>query len=181
MKKNQIRYRKTVRLQSWDYRNEGLYFITICAKKNKYFFGEIKDGSMQLNDIGSFAEKFWMEIPKHFSFIELANFVVMPNHVHGVLNINKLLIDSDDIISPKVCVPEKTTNGGLNERWKSGSIGVIINQYKRIVTINARKINPNFGWHPRFYDHIIRSSTSFERIQNYIENNPINWNKDKFR
>lgn len=77
-----------------------------------------------------------------------------------------------------------TTNatkiGGKNEKWKPNTIGSIINQYKRIVTINARLIHADFAWQSRFHDHIIRDTQSFETIQNYIANNPLNWEKDKF-
>ncbi|MCI1265576.1 MAG: hypothetical protein LKG19_03305, partial [Saprospiraceae bacterium] len=77
------------RLQTWDYGSNGSYFITICTKNREHFFGEIVDGEMQLNDIGKIAEQYWLEISNHFSFIELGNFVVMPNHIHGILIINK--------------------------------------------------------------------------------------------
>lgn len=107
-----------------------------------------------------------MDIPTHFPFIELGNFVVMPNHVHGMLIIDKLATPP--------------TPGSKNENWKPGTIEVIINQYKRIVTINARKILRDFAWQSRFHDHIIRSAESFERIQSYMANNPQNWKDDTF-
>jgi len=78
-----------------------------------------------------------------------------------------------------VSTPE-TKIGGRNEKWKPNTIGSIINQYKRIVTINARLIHADFAWQSRFHDHIIRNAQSFETIQNYIANNPLNWEKDKF-
>lgn len=158
---------------------------------------------MQLNEIGQLADKFWKEIPDHFPFVKLGNFVIMPDHTHGILIIDKPVEDTPKLgvstdlsgsistdpsqpstIDPsgpisKDSSPSKKTNGGKNEKWKSGSIGVIINQYKRAVTIKARKINPKFEWQSRFHDHIIRNSTAFERIQNYIENNPVKWGEDK--
>ena len=89
--KFQGKYRiASARLQSWDYGANGAYFITICTKNRKHFFGEIENHQMILNDIGKLAEKYWIEIPSHFPFIELGNFVVMPNHTHGILIIDKL-------------------------------------------------------------------------------------------
>src|SRR4029079_11026254 len=82
----------SARLQSWDYRSNGAYFITICTKNREHYFGEILDGEMQLNEPGNLAEKYWIEIPDHFPFIELGNFVVMPNHVHGILIIDKSVV-----------------------------------------------------------------------------------------
>ena len=198
MKKYNNKYRiPSARLQSWDYGNNGAYFITICTKNRVHFFGNIVNmdiPTMQLNAFGEIAYKYWMEIPNHFPFVELANFVVMPNHTHGILIIDKnkntvgdrgddtdnmgvnLLMDDHPVETPKLGV----STGGKNEKWKPATIGVIINQYKRIVTINARKINPNFGWQSRFHDSIIRDDASFQRIQKYITDNPKNWDNDEF-
>ena len=91
MDKFRNKYRiASVRLKSWDYGTNAAYFITICTQSMKHFFGEIVDGEMQLNEMGQLAEKHWLEIPIHFPFIELGNLVVMPNHVHGILIINKI-------------------------------------------------------------------------------------------
>ena len=172
----------SARLKNWDYGRNGAYFITICTQNREHFFGDVCNTEMQLNEIGKLAEKFWLEIPNHFQFIELGNFVIMPNHTHGILIINKNESDYEQRIvgDDRATVPTIKNNGGKNEKWKPNTIGSIINQYKRIVTINARKIHADFAWQPRFYDHIIRDAKSFENIQNYIANNPLNWNKDKF-
>ena len=227
------------RLKNWDYSTNAAYFITICTQNREHFFGKIINGEMHLNELGENATRFWLDIPIHFPFIELGNFVVMPNHMHGLLIINKTPnntngcgimenvvgngfdcandavgrdgrdvtvgrdggnvdtpklgvstaypstrspshVSSNNNISTKHIETEKPKNGGKNEQWKPGTIGVIINQYKRIVTINNRKINPKFKWQSNYHDHIIRNSFSFENIQNYIEKNPIKWNEDKF-
>lgn len=190
MEKFQNKFRiPSARLQSWDYGSNGAYFITICTHNREHLFGEIVGGEMQLNEIGLLAQKYWLEIPNHFPFIELGNFVIMPNHTHGILIIDKS--GTAVVETPNLGVSTTETNtietittetkiGGKNEKWKPNTIGSIINQYKRIVTINARKIDTNFAWQPRFHDHIIRDAQSFENIQNYIANNPANWNKDKF-
>ena len=93
MDKFKNKYRiPSARLQSWDYGSNGSYFITICTKNREHYFGEILDGEMQLNETGNLAEQYWIEIPDHFPFIELGNFVVMPNHVHGILIIQKSVV-----------------------------------------------------------------------------------------
>lgn len=183
------------RLKNWDYGSNSAYFITICTKNREYFFGEINNGKMQLNELGKNAVQFWMEIPNHFPFIELGNFVIMPNHTHGILIIDKPVdnraVDTPNVEMPKLgistgCIstdiPQKPKpkNGGKIDEWKPGTIGVIINQYKRMVTIHNRKINPNFAWQSNYHDHIIRNSIAFENIQNYIENNPAQWKEDRF-
>jgi REP element-mobilizing transposase RayT len=184
MDKFKNKYRiPSARLQNWDYSSKGAYFITICTHNRAHLFGEIIGNEMHLNETGQLAEKFWMEIPAHFPFVELGNFVVMPNHFHGILIINESI--PPPLETPNLGVSTPTPpikkNGGKNEKWKPNSIGSIINQFKRIVTINARKIHADFAWQSRFHDHIIRDNESFQRIQTYIANNPLNWNKDKFQ
>ncbi|MRT94355.1 transposase [Ancylomarina sp. 16SWW S1-10-2] len=187
--KFQNKYRiKSTRLQNWDYGSNAAYFVTICTQNREHYFGEITNGIMQLSEIGYIANKYWLEIPVHFLFVELEEFVIMPNHVHGIIIINK----SDDGQSNK-CIDVETPNLGVSttttitnmttmasKKWKPATLGVIINQYKRICTINARKIHADFVWQPRFYDHIIRNDESLHKIRDYIHNNPSTWKDDKF-
>lgn len=184
MKKYNNKYRiESVRLKNWDYRNNGAYFITINTGNRKHFFGEIINSEMKLTAIGEYAENFWMEIPKHFPFVELGNFVVMPNHTHGILIINnvKSLQCNDSDNNKSLQCNDSTTNQYYSDiSPKSGSISTIIRSYKSVVSKHARLLHPEFNWQSKFHDHVIRNSESFERIQNYIENNPSNWKEDKF-
>lgn len=192
----------SARLQTWDYGSNAAYFITICTKNRNHLFGKIFNNETQLNEIGKLAEQFWLEIPVHFSFIELGNFVVMPNHVHGILIIDKPLVDKGDVdynvetrqclvsttmtpITPNVPVNTPPTNNKTigQTRFQNqgkGTISSIVGSYKSVVSKKAGFINPLFGWQSRFHDHIIRDAQSFETIQNYIANNPANWKDDKF-
>ena len=195
-KKFQNKYRiASNRLKNWDYGRNSAYFITICTQDRKHYFGEIKNGEMHLNQLGENATRFWLEIPNHFPFIELGNFVVMPNHTHGILIIDKPAVDMPNlgisttnlgILTPTTQPPTPEmpnlgiSTGGKIDEWKPGTIGVIINQYKRMVTIHNRKINPDFKWQSNYHDHIIRNSLAFENIQNYIEKNPSKWKEDTF-
>ena len=194
MKKYNNKYRiESVRLKNWDYRNNGAYFITINTGNRKHFFGEIINSEMQLSPIGEYAENFWMEIPKHFPFVELGNFVIMPNHTHGILIINNpnpvISLQCNEINKSLQCneidkslqCNDSTGNQYYSDiSPKSGSLSTIIRSYKSVVSKHARLLNPEFNWQPKFHDHVIRNSESFERIQNYIENNPSNWKEDKF-
>ena len=147
---------------------------------------------MVLSEIGEIAHRLWIEIPNHFPFAELGEFIVMPNHVHGILIFNKPEDKRITVETPKLGVSTEIETIGANEtgkpnqtepasqKWYSGTLGVIINQYKRACTISARKIHPDFAWQSRFHDHIICNDDSFQRISNYILNNPQNWADDKF-
>jgi REP element-mobilizing transposase RayT len=191
--KFQNKYRiNSARLKNWDYGNNGAYFITICTANREHFFGEIvllnDKNEMELNEIGKLADQFWAEIPKHFPFVELGNYQVMPNHIHGILIIDKKnVVESDTLVETLHCnvSKDKTDIVRINETMskispKRGTISTIIRSYKSVVTKNAHFIHTNFEWQDRFHDHIIRDSKSFTRIQNYIETNPELWKEDKF-
>jgi REP element-mobilizing transposase RayT len=180
---------KSARMPNWDYGSQSSYFITICTKYREHYFGEIKNGEMLLNEIGEIANEFWKEIPNHFPHVGLGNFVIMPNHTHGVLimgpNKSKKrdLMDGDvlggrDVAVQRLYGGEKNQMSSISP--KPGTISTIIRSYKSVVTKNAKKFNPKFEWQPRFHDHVIRNEYSFDNIQKYIANNPKNWKEDRF-
>ncbi len=196
MQKFQNKYRiPSARLASWDYRNPGFYFITICTKNRSHFFGEIINQEMHLNDIGKIADQCWAEIPDHFPNTMLGEFVIMPNHVHGIIIINEpATVETGYVLSPYPqsnrivnTLPNETAETGHalslrpqqpHFRFRNpgkNSISSIVGSFKSAVTKSSRTINKNFEWQTRFYDHIIRSHEDFVRISNYILNNPANW------
>lgn len=172
MEKYRDQYRiPSARNPNWNYANAGAYFITICTQHREHFFGDIINQEMQLSQAGTIAYQCWTEIPRHFSFVELGNFVVMPNHVHGVLVLGNSLKEETD---------SKGGVTGKNNPMTKDSVSKIIRWYKGICTFRIKKDQPDFGWQSRFHDHIIRDEKSFDNIQNYIASNPLNWEKDKF-
>ena len=86
------RERKNIRLKDWDYSSEGIYFLTVCCRERKSFFGKIDNNKMHLSDIGSIASQFWMVTPNHFLHVRLDEFVVMPNHLHGIIILDYSLV-----------------------------------------------------------------------------------------
>lgn len=195
MDKFKNKYRiQSARLKGWDYSDDGAYFITICTQNWQQFFGNVNNRGMQLSEIGEIAEKYWKEIPNHFPSILLNNFVVMPNHVHGVLIITETetLSNSQQIetlhSTSKSTRPKVKSNYLKNTKNKKlsdispkvGSISTIIRSYKSAVTKQARLINKSFAWQARFHDHLIRNNKSYDTIINYIETNPYHWEDDKF-
>lgn len=163
----QNKYRvSSARLQSWNYGSQGMYFVTICTGNREHYFGEIVESvetrciaSLRPTEIGKIAELEWvktLELRPDMN-IELGEFIVMPNHFHGI-----------DDASENQFGPQ------------SKNLASILRGYKSAVTTYARKNNIPFVWQPRFHDHIIRSDDAFKRISNYIVNNPASWQKDKF-
>ena len=196
--KNKYRI-KSARMPNWDYGSNGMYFITICTQNRKCFFGEIYDGKMQLNNIGKIVNTEWL---KTFELrtdmnLQMGEFVVMPNHFHAIIIIgdNEYNMDAKrgergerDRRDAMHCVSTTTdTTNHVNNKQKnkfgpqSKNLASIVRGFKSSVTTYARKNgNIDFGWQPRFYDHIIRNEKSFHNISNYIINNPKKWNEDKF-
>ena len=186
MKKFRGKYRiPSARLSAWNYASPGSYFITVCTKKRKNFFGEIVNGEMQLNDIGRIASKCWSDIPVHFENTELDEFVVMPNHVHGIIILNGPVIPINDpaIVETGHAVETRHALSLRHPRFRNpgkNTISAMVGSFKSAVTKYSRPINPEFGWQTRFYDHIIRDRDAFERIARYIRGNPGNWKTDRF-
>jgi putative transposase len=189
------RYRiESTRLKGYDYSLGGKYFITLCTKEMKPYLGEIKAGRMNLSKQGEIAEFFWKEIPIHFPFIILDEYIIMPNHIHGILILNSKSVQTPNLgVSQEIPNQKQsgqTPNLGVSQEisnqkpinikyWKSNSIGSIINQYKRICTFTAKKEGFDFAWHSRFHDHIIRGGIELNRIRQYIKDNPQKWDDIK--
>ncbi len=167
--KNKYRI-ESARLRSWDYTSPGWYFVTVCTKQMKPFFGEIDQGSPILIEIGQTAYQYWSEIPKHHNNTTIDEFIVMPNHIHGIIVIVETLHATS---LPRLIMSSISP--------RKGSLGVIVRSYKSAVTRWARKNgHPDFAWQPRFYDHIIRNEDALSRIRSYIQNNPEKWEHDKY-
>ena len=195
-KKYNGKYRiPATRLRYWDYGWNSFYFVTICTQDKAYHFGEINNGTMVLSEIGAIAKKCWNEIPIHFPFVELDEFVVMPNHIHGVIIINKQTqdVETQHLASPATGTKHFTSpiigtqniiqaNDGFTSTNKFGpqsqNLASIIRGYKIGVTKLAKVINPLWKWQPRFYDHIIRNEETYYKIKSYIMNNVENWKTD---
>ncbi len=193
---------ESTRLPNRDYAANGWYFVTICTQNRAYFFGDVINRQMQLSTVGKIAQQFWAEIPNHFTHTYIDAYAIMPNHVHGIVVIDRPPTSS--IIAPTTTNVETlqcnvstqrdvtrrnmTQNPSSDVRRrmmseispKTGSLGAIVRSYKSAVTRRCHQNNfDNFAWQPRFYEHIIRADGSLDRIQKYIINNPAKWDEDR--
>ena len=195
MVKFQNKYRiPSTRLQHWDYGQPAAYFVTICTKGRENHFGDVINGKMNLSGVGIIADILWHEIKNHTPNIELGEFVVMPNHVHGIIIIHNSdnNIGNGDIVETLHATslrppihrnphqPESKNEFMANISPKSKSLPTIIRSYKSAVSKHAHRLGFNFAWQSRFHDHIIRNEQSYQTISEYIMNNPLKWNEDKF-
>ncbi len=159
----------STRLPGWDYASAGYYYVTICTRKKIPYFGEVAGEDIHLTAIGEYAYHSWAEIPAHFSHVSLDEYIIMPNHLHGIIIIND--VETQHAASlQKNKIPSPSP----------GSLSAIIRAYKSAVTRWAHlKSHPTFAWQPRFYDHIIRDQASLDRIRAYILDNPHKWDEDE--
>lgn len=169
----------SVRLQEYDYSSQGAYFITICTKNHKYFFGNIVNGKIQLSKIGLFVKQYWLEIPNHFPNVTLDKFVIMPNHIHGILFINNR---DDATYSRRDAIYRVFAKGGITKNKNPmlhKNLSTIIRSFKGRITFELRQINIDFSWQSSFYDRVIRNECELKFIREYIVNNPLKWEEDK--
>ncbi len=189
----QIHHRRSIRLKGYDYSQAGLYFITVCINDRKCLFGEIENEKMILNDAGKIADDCWSEIPNHFPNTVLHEHIVMPNHVHGIVEITDrdvVGVENNPIVVVGIQNFESLQQTTQNPKPRQHqyqkiiprSVGSIIRGYKIGVTKWFRN-NSNIKtvWQRNFHEHIIRSADEYNRISDYIINNPKNWNNDDLK
>ena len=160
----------SIRLKNWDYRSSAYYFVTISTKNRVCFFGDVINGEMKLSSIGKVASQYWREIPNHFPCVQLDAYVVMPNHVHGIIIIGN--VETQDFASlQKQREPNKFGP-------QSKNLASIIRGYKIGVKKWSTMNGITFAWQYRFYEHIIRNENDLYDIREYIANNPVKWTED---
>lgn len=198
----------SARLKGWDYSNSAAYFVTICTCNRRHYFGKINDGIMDLSSLGDITEQEWIKSValRPDMNLSLGEFVVMPNHFHGIIFIGENEFNTPDGIdnNPRTDamlgvsvekdathdisfdqdathgVSTNTNNTDNQFGPQSKNLASIIRGFKSAVTTFARNNNLPFDWQPRFHDHVIRNETEYQRISNYIINNPAKWSEDKF-
>ena len=169
--------RQSMRLPHYDYTQDGAYFVTIVTRNRLRLFGDVLCGKMVLNDIGKLVETVWLEIPSHFEYVTADAFIIMPNHVHGII-----LLEGDSsksIVGTRhaVSLPKGETFG----KPIAGSLSTIIRSFKSEV---SRQVNLTERthvaklWQGRFYEHIIRNEREHQAIFDYIQANAQNWLED---
>ncbi|MCR4277307.1 MAG: transposase [Candidatus Roizmanbacteria bacterium] len=160
-----IKHRKQNRLKGFDYSKNGYYFVTICTNKRRCEFGTVKNEIMTLNHYGKIVEKCYEDLINHYSNCVLDEFIIMPNHIHGIIIIQNI---------------NQHVGNGLKPFPTKYSISEMIRGLK---TFSSRRIHESglisFKWQKSFYDHIIRTEYSLYSIRQYIRDNPINWNEDR--
>lgn len=154
--------RKRLRLPEYDYSSTGMYFITICVRNHICLFGRVVQGEMRLNRLGTIVEETWHELRNHYPHIELDSFVVMPNHVHGIIALTERTNPQDDLA-------------------KRHPLSEIVRAFKTFSSrqINQRRNKKEPVWQRNYYERVIRKEESLNQIREYIETNPQRWQFDR--
>ena len=162
-----LKERKLNRLTGFDYSNGGYYFVTICTENRINYLGNIVDGQMMLNAYGQIVEQQWIWLQKQYKYVQLDAYIIMPNHIHGIVIIDNVVVGN-------------SRDHSLQEKTKIKSLSELIGAFK---TTSSKLIHETglkyFQWQKSFYDHIIRNERSLFRIQEYIRNNPAKWELDR--
>lgn len=196
-------HRRSIRLKGYDYTRAGAYFITICTHDRKHLFGHIRQGAMILNEYGKIAAAEWERTPTLRPNTRIADFVIMPNHIHGILVIvddsdSRTGVSRNDIESrtgvlqyaptrpyaptDTGVLPYAPTDTPTEFKSPSKTIGAIIRGFKSATTAQINRLchTPRLPvWQRNYYEHIIRTETAYDRIAEYIRLNPARWNEDR--
>jgi putative transposase len=179
--------RRSVRLKGFDYARAGAYFMTVCAAGGRNLFGEVVEREMRMNEMGKIAQEEWMRTGEIRPYVRLDAFVVMPNHIHGIL-----IIGHEDKQQEEAMERGETEQGATQQGARhavpvqfgkpiSGSLATIIRSYKSAVSrrVRAECGRPEGIWHRNYYEHIIRNDRDWNRVRAYIRENPERWDEDE--
>jgi REP element-mobilizing transposase RayT len=197
-------HRRSIRLRGYDYSQAGAYFVTICTDQREPLFGEVVDGNMALNPFGGIVDATWNDLPNHFSHVELDAFVIMPNHVHGIIVLTAPVGAGLRPAPTRSGVGPAPTRSGVGPAPTRSDVGPaptrsdvrpaatgdgkrpplseIVRAFK---SFSARRINELRGtltvsvWQRSYYEHIIRNEQELNKIRQYIDDNPVRWALDR--
>ena len=187
-----LHHRRSIRLKGYDYSDVGLYFITVCTQNRLCLFGEIVHGEMILNEAGKMVQFTWVDLPQHNINIKLDEFIIMPNHIHGIIIIvgagSKPALNKRAGLEPVLMKraglePVLMKRAGLEPAPTCHGLSEFVRQFKTFSAKRINKINKTPGihlWQRNYYEHIIRDENDLNRIREYIANNSLKWEDDKY-
>lgn len=164
--------RRSLRLWGYDYSQAGAYFVTICTQSRQRRFGDIVDGEMRLNEAGRMVESVWEQLPARFPTFESDSFLVMPNHIHGILV----------LVGAGLALPVKGAASSAPTTTRSITLSDVVRVFKSMSAIDVNRFLSRSGqslWQRSYYEHIVRNDTSLNRIREYIATNPLRWELDR--
>jgi putative transposase len=188
--------RKSIRLRNYDYSQPGMYYVTLCVRNRGCVLGKMVKNEMILSAMGEIVRDSWENIPKHFKNAALDRYVIMPNHMHGIVMLKESLVGTRHAVSPqenenlhqgaplqKYVSPQGISNFRQTEKCGKpihGSLSTIMRSFKSAASKRIHSAGQlGFDWQSRFYEHVIRDGNDLDRIRRYILDNPTNWLNDE--
>lgn len=195
-------HRRSIRLRGYDYAWAGTYFVTLCAQHRECLFGEVMGNKMRLNVAGQIVATIWQSIPRHFPGVTLEAWIIMPNHLHGIIVIGDqrrgeaVAYDSPASTTPRLAIaspnpphpapkkpePLPTDASPRQDGTQPGSLSAIVQNFKSVSTRKINRIRNTPGgpvWQRNYYEHILRDEAALNRIRQYIGDNPRQWAEDE--
>jgi REP-associated tyrosine transposase len=163
------RRRRALRLRGFDYAQPGLYFVTVCTHNRERLLGEVEGGQMRLSEAGRIVERIWWELPGRFPSVSTDAFVVMPNHVHGVIVLG----------ASRAGVPKGAASSAPTNDWPA--LGRVVRAFKSLSGIEVNRRLKRRGpplWQRNYYEHVIRDGEDLAGVRTYIADNPLRWDQD---
>jgi REP element-mobilizing transposase RayT len=184
--------RRSIRLRDYDYAQPGAYFVTLCIQNRECLLGEVVEGIMHVNDVGQIIQSVWDELPRHYPGVDIDAFVVMPNHVHGIIVLTAVGAAPRGRLDSKSAVGA-TPRGRPNEPGQPQGVAPtmslmdVVHRFKSLTTAQYRHGTIRKGWRPflgrlwqrNYYEHIIRNEEELHCIRQYIADNPMRWETDR--
>ena len=179
------RQRRSIRLPGYDYAQAGAYFVTMVTRYRLCLFGEVVEGEMRLNEYGRFIQMVWDELPDHYSSVECDAFILMPNHVHGIILLAEASASREFDVGAGLKPARGVATGPNSVRAGLKPAPTLTEIIRAFKTFSAHRINRvrNTGgvslWQRNYYEHVVRGENELNRIREYISNNPWQWEMDR--
>ena len=174
-------HRRSIRLKGWDYRAAGYYFVTICSYQREHSFGHVIDGKVVLSELGKIIMDEWLQTAVIRNHITLDQFIIMPNHLHGILVFEDPTVGASGSLALEPNTPS-TDGRATSTPLRNASLGDVIGQFKSVVTKRYNRSQNSKGlnvWQRGYYERIVRNERELNAIREYIIENPLRWAEDR--
>jgi putative transposase len=177
-----IHHRRSIRLQGYNYSQEGAYFVTVCVQDRVFRLGAIENDEMRPSEAGRMVLDVWHGLPSHYPGVDIDTFQLMPNHLHGII----VLYAQDDDPPREPYAPPTDRLGRAEGATCAMSLFDIVQRFKSLTTTRYRQAVYQRGWPPfrhrlwqrNYHEHVIRDEADLDRVRRYIVDNPLNWETD---
>ena len=180
-----LRHRRSIRLPGYDYSQPGAYFVTICTRGRSCVLGDVSEGVVRLSKSGQIAQDTWMWLGSQYLYVELHEYVIMPNHLHGLIMIHDVAGRGGSRAAPATdsMAPLELGDDPISDMIKVKPMGELVGAFKTVSTKQVNLLRGSPGaqlWQRGFYEHVVRKPREIDRLRTYIVQNPLKWELDEY-